>query len=455
MPNSDSRPLRVLHVMPMYGAELSNGSEYYSRMLATRLVRRGVSVDVFTTCTARLTSPFPLAMRWAPDYPVGREEDEGVSVTRFHTRPSLPRLIARMLSTVILARWKMEDRRYGVMLKGSSNLIASYERRARSRPAIFDLLFRLSLGPWSRQLMSRVQQVLPKYDLVQAGFVPFSLPVQIAAQARRQRTPVVLLALFHPEDLCHHHRMFYDCFANADAILAQTAYSADLFRRLAPGSEPVEVGAGVDRESFLDAQVSGARFRARHGLGGQRLVLCVGRKEYGKRYDLAVKAVDGLADDQTQLVLIGEDIDRKPVHSPRVCYLGRLSRAELIDAYDAADVLVSPSEHESFGMVFLEAWMRRKPVIGNAGCGPVSALITEGEDGFLCRNAEEFARRIRLVLDDPALALRLGENGHRKAMMRYTWEAIAGKVADLYGTIVDRRRASTRTDGAGTDTKRR
>ena len=150
-------------------------------------------------------------------------------------------------------------------------------------------------------------------------------------------------------------------------------------------------------------------------------------------------AVDRLADDRIRLVLIGEDIDLKPVLSPRVVYLGRLPRAELIDAFDAADVLVAPSEHESFGMVFLEAWMRRKPVIGNAGCGPVAALLGEGEDGFLCRNSEEIALRIRSLLDDPALARRLGENGYRKTMAHHTWDAVADKVADLYGTLIERR----------------
>ena len=423
----------------MYGAELTNGSEYHSRMLATRLVRRGLSVDVFTTCTARLTTPSPLALRWAADYPVGREDDEGVTITRFPARASLPPAVARMLSAAVLARWKMEARRHGTMLKGSAKLVAYHERCARTRPAVYDRLFQLCLGPWSPRLFEGVRQVLPQYDLVQTGFVPFSLPVRVAALARRQRIPVVLLALFHPEDAYHHHRVFYDCFSSVDAILSQTAYSTALFRRLAPGSNPVEGGPGVDSEAFLDPRVSGERFRARHGLADRRLVLFVGRKEHGKRYDLAVDAVDRLADDRIRLVLIGEDIDLKPVLSPRVVYLGRLPRAELIDAFDAADVLVAPSEHESFGMVFLEAWMRRKPVIGNAGCGPVAALLGEGEDGFLCRNSEEIALRIRSLLDDPALARRLGENGYRKTMAHHTWDAVADKVADLYGTLIERR----------------
>lgn len=442
MPSSDNRPLRVLHVVPMYGAELTNGSEYHARQLATRLVRRGIQVDVYTTRTAKLTSPFPLGLRWASDYPAGRVDDEGVRVTRFQTRPSLPRVVALTLSAAFLARWKLEERRYGVMLKGSENLIAYYERRARSRPALYDRLFQLCLGPWSRQLLRQAERVLSQYDLVQTGFVPFSLPVKIAALARRRRVPVVLLALFHPEDVYHHHRVFYDCFSSVDAILAQTAYSSALFRQLAPGANPVEVGPGVDSEAFLDPQVSGERFRARHGLGERRLVLFVGRKEHGKRYDLAVDAVDRLADDRVRLVMVGEDIDRKPLLSTRVLCLGRLPRAELIDAYDAADVLVAPSEHESFGMVFLEAWMRRKPVIGNAVSRPVAALISDGGDGFLCRDAEEISLRIRALLDDPGLARRLGESGHRKTMARHTWDAVTDRVAGLYENLVCRRRSA-------------
>jgi glycosyltransferase involved in cell wall biosynthesis len=184
--------------------------------------------------------------------------------------------------------------------------------------------------------------------------MPFALIWQVLTVAKAFRKPVVLLALFHPEDLYHHFRVYYRCFADAAAILAQTAYSAELFARLVPGARPVQVGPGVDDVVFSQPGISGHRFRAKHGLMGQKVVLYVGRKEPSKRYDLAVQAVDLLRNDDVKLVMIGADIDQQPIDSPRVLYLGSIAREDLLDAYDACDMFLLPSEHESFGMVFLE-----------------------------------------------------------------------------------------------------
>ena len=107
----------------------------------------------------------------------------------------------------------------------------------------------------------------------------------------------------------------------------------------------------------------------------------------------------------------------------------------MLDAYHACDVLLLPSESESFGWVLLEAWACRKPVIGNRQCAPVAAVVSDGEDGYLCTGAEEMAHRIAQLAANPALARRLGQAGYEKTAARYTWEVIGRKVCDLYARL--------------------
>lgn len=428
--------MRALHIFPIFGPELTNGSEYHEYMLSKKLVELGVHVDVFTTCSQKFRPTSAFSLEWISDYDQDSVQVDGINICRFPTTFAIPATMGRVVSRLVFKRWQREEKQYGIMTKGSKNLEDYYHRRAISRPFVYDWLTLLGRGPHSVQLLASVFKSIRNYDVLLVGFMPFALICQITRIAKLFKKPVVILALFHPEDLSHHFKAFYRCFAKADAILAQTPYSVELFNRLFPGSKPLQVGPGVDDEAFNDTSVSGERFRAKYGLVGKKIILFVGRKEPSKRYDLAIEAIDLIDDERIRLVMIGGNVDGKPIFSPNVIYLERLSREDLLDAYDACDIFLLLSEYESFGMVFLEAWMRKKPVIGNRFCKPVASVIEDGEDGYLCASAEEIAERSAWLISNPALAKRLGEAGYKKVVERHTWDAIGRKVYDLYGQIV-------------------
>ena len=428
--------MKSLHIFPLFGSELMNGSEHYEFMLSKALVEQGVAVDVFATRSNRIRLESAFSTAWPNDYPAGVERVAGMTVERFPVTFQWPTALGSLFSQFILNRWGVEERIHGAMLRGSLRQTDYFVRRGLTRPWIYDALARAGLGPWSWPMLKRLQRVVRQYDVVLAGFMPFSLLPQVVWIAHRQRVPVVLLPLFHPDDLYHYSTILSRALADADGLLTLTPYSTELIGRLWPQSRPRLVGAGVDLEDFLRPTVSGERFRTTHGLGQRRIVLYVGRKEPGKRYDLALQAVDLLGRDDVMLVMIGADADGIALDSPNVLYLNVLPRADLIDAYDACDVLIMPSEHESFGMVILEAWVRGKPVIGNRSCGPVASLIQEGRDGFLCDTVEDFSRRLCEVLGDADLAHSLGAHGKAKVLERYNWRAVADRVLDVYRSVI-------------------
>ena len=428
--------MRALHIFPLFGPDLTNGSEYYEYMLSKKLVELGVNVDVFTTRSKKFRPTSAFSLEWVSEYNQDFEQADGINIYRFPATFSIPATMGHVISRLVFKRWQREEEQYGIMIKGSKNLEDYYHRRALSRSFIYDWLTLLGRGPHSVPLLARVIKSIRNYDVLLVGFMPFALICQITHIAKLFKKPVVILALFHPEDISHHFKVYYRYFYKADAILAQTPYSVELFKRLFPGSKPLQVGPGVDDKAFTDPRISGAQFRAKYGLGSKKVILFVGRKEPSKRYDLAIEAIDLISDERIKLVMIGGDVDARPILSPNVVYLGKVPREDLIDAYDASDVFLLPSEYESFGMVFLEAWMRKKPVIGNAFCKPVASVIQDGEDGYLCTSAEEMAERIVWLISNPVLARRLGEEGYKKVVERYTWDAIGRKVHDLYNQIV-------------------
>ena len=333
--------------------------------------------------------------------------------------------LGRQWSRAILRRWEQEG-----LVAGAAPV--EMWRLATTRPRRFDWLSALGRGPTSMGLLATIIREAARFDVILVGYAPFSLAGQVTALARWLGKPVVVLPLFHANDPYHHFRSIYRGFERADRILVQTPYGVEFFRRSFPRSIPVETGVGVDPNDFRDEIVSGPRFRQRHGLRDRPVALMVGRKEPAKRWDLAVAATDRLKREDAVLVLIGRDVDGVPIESTRVLHLERVEDQELRDAYDACDLLVHPSENESFGFVLLEAWMRRKPVLGNRRCGAVASVITEGVDGLLADGTEELSLAMDRLLASDGEARGMGAAGRDKVLSRYRWSHIVALVEAVY-----------------------
>jgi glycosyltransferase involved in cell wall biosynthesis len=129
----------------------------------------------------------------------------------------------------------------------------------------------------------------------------------------------------------------------------------------------------------------------------------------------------------------GEHMTEKISNAINFGYL----RNEKWDLYDACDVFAMPSRVDSFGLVYAEAWMRGKPVIG-ARCGSVPWVIHEDVDGLLVPfgDVEELARSIIRLIDRPSYRKALGEAGREHVFRTYTVSCVAQRLSELYTSLV-------------------
>jgi glycosyltransferase involved in cell wall biosynthesis len=240
----------------------------------------------------------------------------------------------------------------------------------------------------------------------------------------------------HVDDEFYHWGHYYDMLKTADCIFALTSFSKkQVYDKL--GSICINIGAGVDQQIFLNDNVDGSRFREKYHLEGKKIILTVSRKSPIKHYEYIIRAIEEMHHDFNDIVMvmIGPDEDKIAIESKKVLYLGKIEEKDLVDAYDACDIFAMMSESESFGMVFCEAWSRKKPVIGNRNCGAVAALIDNNLDGFLCSGKKELIIAITKLLNDKDTAALFGERGYQKVINNYTWEIIADRVLNCYNTI--------------------
>jgi phosphatidylinositol alpha-1,6-mannosyltransferase len=120
----------------------------------------------------------------------------------------------------------------------------------------------------------------------------------------------------------------------------------------------------------------------------------------------------------------------------KVKFLSVNMREELLRYYDACDVFLMPSrqlkdgEVEGFGIVYIEANARRKPVIaGNSG-GTVEAVI-DGETGLIVNGEDlhQIAQAIIRLLTDRELGRRMGEAGRRRAETEFRLQPEVDKIS--------------------------
>lgn len=410
--------MRILHVIHDYHPVIG-GSETLVQRIGEELAARGEQVVVFTS-TARSVSDF---VRPNPDaFPAGVEVRNGVTVRRFPFLRLPPPL--RRGFNFLASRWW--QRRW----PGYGHVKTAW------------------VGPHLSGLAREIRRLRP--ELIMAATIPF-LPFYRAARAGfAAGIPVLLMPCLHPNDpWMLDNPSLFPLLRQADGVITLTRYESLLMRSLGIEAGRIHLlGGGVDEQA---ARRPAPRLRARFGLSAsEKIVLFLGRKELGKGIQAVVEAMVRLweAGRHARLVLAGASTEySRNVLSPWVAQLPFEWRCRVVSRddidedekwgwYAECDVLAHPSAVESFGLVYLEAWLMGKPVVAGRN-GPTASLVDHGRDGLLVGHGavDELASGLERLLDDPTLARRLGEEGRSKVLREYTWPRIVDRAHAIYQTV--------------------
>jgi phosphatidyl-myo-inositol dimannoside synthase len=159
-----------------------------------------------------------------------------------------------------------------------------------------------------------------------------------------------------------------------------------------------------------------------------RVILTVGRWAANERYkgmDTLITALPRLLTrwPELQLVAVGSGDDRAWLEeladqngvNLHVHFLTGLTYEELAACYSACEIFALPSAGEGFGLVYLEAMARGKPVIGGAH-GGAPEVIEDGLTGYLVPHGDAamLATAIEALLANPELAQKMGQRGRQR-----------------------------------------
>jgi len=166
-----------------------------------------------------------------------------------------------------------------------------------------------------------------------------------------------------------------------------------------------------------------------------RYVFLPGRLHRWKRADLVIKAFAHVKSD-VLLKIAGTGEDEEGLRAlakddPRIRFLGKVSEAELLDLYAESLVIPFVPIHEDYGLVTIEAFLSRKPVITCTDSGEPTAFVRDGENGFIVEpHPRALASRIEECVQNPERAAEMGRRG-MAAVTHITWERVLSHILDF------------------------
>jgi N-acetyl-alpha-D-glucosaminyl L-malate synthase BshA len=146
---------------------------------------------------------------------------------------------------------------------------------------------------------------------------------------------------------------------------------------------------------------------------------------------------------KTRLVMVGDGSERPNAEHRARClgvydacvFVGK--QPKIVDYLSASDILLLPSEQESFGLAALEGMACELPVIASQ-VGGIPEVVDDGETGFLSEvgDLEKMAGDAARLLADAGFRIEMGRRARESAISRYRTDLIIPRYIEFYEKII-------------------
>jgi len=169
----------------------------------------------------------------------------------------------------------------------------------------------------------------------------------------------------------------------------------------------------------------------------------VGRLVFHKNIQVVIKSLKLLKEKfpKISLVIIGKGPYRPQLEKlvseanlqKNVIFKGHVSEEEKNHLIASSQALVFPSLFEGFGLVILEAFMQKKPVLVS-DVRPMSDIVENKKTGLVISPNDErkWAEAIELILSDQNNATKMGTSGREELEAKYSIDSMGKQILKMY-----------------------
>ena len=282
-------------------------------------------------------------------------------------------------------------------------------------------------------------------DVLHAHVARDYLAAAVAARSAKARLVITRHVMFPMKSF---HRL---ALRNVDRAIAVSPAMVENLERIFPRNKIVVIPNGVTFDAQADdREAKAAEFRSLHSIPRDApLVVTLGElKPLKGQRDLVLAANEVLKrHDDAYFVIAGKDnsIDQKFRRELKrlAKVLGLERRVIWLDWLDdispllaAADLFVSPSHSESFGLAILDAMAAGVPVVASATDG-AKTLISDANALVPIKDPLALATTITKFLDDPDERRELAERLANDARSRFSLATMVDATEQAYQEVLE------------------
>lgn len=278
-----------------------------------------------------------------------------------------------------------------------------------------------------------------KIDHILVGhLLPLGTVAYIVSRFTRTRYSVIIHGMDFTFAIRRKRKQFLTglILKNSQKIICSNNFVADMVKDFVGEvavSKVQVVNPGINND-FVRDEVLIEKIKKEHGLNDKIILLSVGRLVKRKGFDKVVEAMSEVnkAVPNLKYVLAGKGPDEDYIKGCQkegadILYLDNLSDEEKWAWLALCDIFIMPSRNingdfEGFGIVYLEANLAGKPVIGG-NSGGVPDAIRSAYSGILVdsENTESIKEAIISLATNKELCQKLGAQGQQRAIDKFNW----------------------------------
>ena len=300
-------------------------------------------------------------------------------------------------------------------------------------------------------LSEQFEKIIPfKPDVIHCSYLPYSNLLYSLIIAKYYDIPSIVTPFLHDSNLRYQNQIMFKILNKFDKIIACTNHEKKLY--ISNGIKEKKICVlpmGVDINRFQKDCRSD--FLKYNSINSPILLFC-GHKNYEKGALTILDTIPLIIKEYPNISFIFIGASRKAFNYKyakiRKNYpslqiinispdnLSGIFDPQKIGAFQLTDIFCMPSRSDAYGIVYLEAWACKKPVIG-VNNDSMREVIEHEKDGILIKfdDVEDLKEAIINLLRNPKKRKDMGENGFLKVSKFNNWNEIALKTMQMYTQI--------------------
>lgn len=312
--------------------------------------------------------------------------------------------------------------------------------------------------PYDLALATRMAEVADSYrlDLLHVHYaIPHSVSAMLARQMLAAAIPprrLPFVTTLHGTDITvvgadrSYLPITRHSIEQSDGVTSISSYLRERTIREFEIQHPIEVIHNFVNCDLYMRYADARKLRKQYADDSERVLVHLSNFRPVKRVPDVIEIFDRVQKQlPARLIMMGDGPDRSQAEwlarrkgiQDRVHFLGKQN--EINQKLPMADLMLMPSELESFGLAALEAMACEVPSVATR-VGGVPEVIDHGVTGFLAEvgDVDTMARCAVEILSDESKLREMGKAARRSAQSRFCASKIVPRYEDFYRTVLER-----------------